>query len=107
MPQSPLPLPKSITKILLGLKSMFKGLFQPSFLGMESFGIHETTYNSIMKCDVDIKKDLYANTILSGGKFLWKDLKLAETKIAGFITLMSVKNIQKITQSIQKGNFKL
>jgi actin beta/gamma 1 len=34
---------------------------------MESAGIHETTYNSIMKCDVDIRKDLYANTVLSGG----------------------------------------
>merc|ERR1712008_176037 len=38
-----------------------------SFLGMESCGIHETTYNSIMKCDVDIRKDLYANTVMSGG----------------------------------------
>lgn len=37
------------------------------FSGMESTGIHETTYNSIMKCDVDIRKDLYANTVLSGG----------------------------------------
>merc|ERR1719376_747570 len=27
-------------------------MFQPSFLGMESAGVHETTYNSIMKCDV-------------------------------------------------------
>ena len=35
--------------------------------GMESSGIHETCYNSIMKCDVDIRKDLYANTVLSGG----------------------------------------
>merc|ERR1719352_225780 len=26
-----------------------EALFQPSFLGMESPGIHETTYNSIMK----------------------------------------------------------
>ncbi|MBZ3887509.1 Actin, alpha skeletal muscle [Sciurus carolinensis] len=34
---------------------------------MESSGIHETTFNSIMKCDVDICKDLYANTVLSGG----------------------------------------
>merc|ERR1712013_358303 len=34
---------------------------------MESAGVHETTYNSIMKCDVDIRKDLYANTVLSGG----------------------------------------
>merc|ERR1712154_759319 len=29
-----------------------EALFQPSFLGMESCGVHETTYNSIMKCDV-------------------------------------------------------
>merc|ERR1712108_100461 len=27
-----------------------EALFQPSFLGMESCGVHETTYNSIMKC---------------------------------------------------------
>merc|ERR1712139_375633 len=32
-----------------------EALFQPSFLGMEACGIHETTYNSIMKCDVDIQ----------------------------------------------------
>ncbi|VDM29554.1 unnamed protein product [Toxocara canis] len=38
-----------------------EALFQPSFIGMESAGIHETTYNSIMKCDIDIRKDLYAN----------------------------------------------
>ncbi|KAK2103294.1 hypothetical protein P7K49_017150 [Saguinus oedipus] len=44
-----------------------EALFQPSFLSMESCGIHETTFNSIMKCDMDICKDLYANTVLSGG----------------------------------------
>ena len=48
-----------------------EALFQPSFLGMESAGIHETTYNSIMKCDVDIRKDLYANTVLSGGSTMF------------------------------------
>ncbi|GJS83702.1 actin [Tanacetum coccineum] len=36
-------------------------------IGMEAAGIHETTYNSIMKCDVDIRKDLYGNIVLSGG----------------------------------------
>ncbi|KAK4431196.1 actin [Sesamum alatum] len=41
-------------------------LFQPSMIGMEAAGIHETTYNSIMKCDVDIRKDLYSNIVLSG-----------------------------------------
>ena len=48
-----------------------EALFQPSFLGMESAGIHETTYNSIIKCDVDIRKDLYANTVLSGGTTMY------------------------------------
>ncbi|KAK2171997.1 hypothetical protein NP493_1003g00001 [Ridgeia piscesae] len=48
-----------------------EAVLQPSFLGMESCGIHETTYNSIMKCDVDIRKDLYANTVLSGGSTMY------------------------------------
>ncbi|MBA0792770.1 hypothetical protein Gohar_017242, partial [Gossypium harknessii] len=42
-------------------------LFQPSMIRMEAAGIHETTYNSIIKCDVDIRKDLYGNIVLSGG----------------------------------------
>ena len=33
-----------------------EALFQPAFLGMESSGIQETTHNSIMKCDIDIRK---------------------------------------------------
>ncbi|CAG9531425.1 unnamed protein product [Cercopithifilaria johnstoni] len=48
-----------------------EALFQPSFLGMESAGIHESTYNSIMKCDIDIRKDLYANIVLSGGTTMY------------------------------------
>jgi actin-related protein len=26
-----------------------------------------------MKCDIDIRKDLYANTVLSGGKIMKND----------------------------------
>ncbi|XP_054858620.1 actin, muscle-like isoform X3 [Eublepharis macularius] len=43
-----------------------EALFQPAFLGMESCGIHELTFNAIMRCDVDIRKDLYANIVLLG-----------------------------------------
>ncbi|KAG1673013.1 hypothetical protein FOA52_005943 [Chlamydomonas sp. UWO 241] len=55
-------------------------LFNPSMIGLEQVGIHDTTFNSIMKvgihdtvlnsikqCDVDIRKDLYNNIVLSGG----------------------------------------
>uniref|UniRef100_A0A8C7WSA9 Actin, beta 1 n=2 Tax=Oryzias sinensis TaxID=183150 RepID=A0A8C7WSA9_9TELE len=48
-----------------------EALLQPSFLGMESSGIHEMTYNSIMKCDIDIHENLYANTVLSGGSSMY------------------------------------
>jgi len=41
-----------------------EALFQPSVLGLESGGIHETTFNSIMKCDVDVRKDLYGNIVM-------------------------------------------
>jgi len=46
-------------------------LFQPSLIGMESEGIHKLAYDSIMKCDVDIRKDLYSNTVLSGGSTMF------------------------------------
>uniref|UniRef100_A0A8C9BES4 Actin beta like 2 n=1 Tax=Phocoena sinus TaxID=42100 RepID=A0A8C9BES4_PHOSS len=48
-----------------------EAIFQPSFLGTESSGIHETTFNSVMKCDVDIHKDLYANAVRSGGSTMY------------------------------------
>eukprot|EP00095_Tigriopus_kingsejongensis_P001856 snap_masked-scaffold1139_size60066-processed-gene-0.4 protein:Tk01856 transcript:snap_masked-scaffold1139_size60066-processed-gene-0.4-mRNA-1 annotation:"beta actin" len=48
-----------------------EALFQPAFLGMESGGVHETVFNSIMRCDVDIRKDLYSNIVLSGGSTMY------------------------------------
>merc|ERR1712157_625732 len=57
-----------------------EALFQPSLLGKEDAGIDETTYNSIMKCDVDIRKDLYANTVLSGGTTMYPGIADRMTK---------------------------
>ncbi|XP_070580862.1 actin-2-like isoform X2 [Ptychodera flava] len=48
-----------------------EALFQPALLGMENAGIHEALYGSIMKCDMDIRRDLYANTVLSGGTTMY------------------------------------
>jgi len=48
-----------------------EALFQPSVLGLESGGIHVTTFNSIMKCDVDVRKDLYGNIVMSGGTTMY------------------------------------
>jgi len=51
-------------------------LFQPSMNGLEDDGIHKLTFDSIMKCDVDIRKDLYANIVMSGGSTMFP--KIAE-----------------------------
>jgi len=42
-------------------------LFQPRFVGKEQEGVHKLTFDSIMKCDVDIRRDLYKNIVMSGG----------------------------------------
>jgi len=55
-------------------------LFKPSLIGLEQEGIHITTYNSIMKCDVDIRKDLYGNTVLSGGTTMFPGIDARMTK---------------------------
>lgn len=44
-----------------------EALFKPEMLGNEMSGIHLTAYNSIMKTDIDIRKDLYNNIVMSGG----------------------------------------
>ncbi|MCP3662337.1 MAG: hypothetical protein GY696_07545, partial [Gammaproteobacteria bacterium] len=51
-------------------KNIFRcpeALFNPSFLGKEDSGIDQTTYNSIMRCDLEVRPALYSNTVLSGG----------------------------------------
>lgn len=49
-------------------------LFQPSMIGMEGDGIHATCYNSIMRCDLDIRKELYSNVVLSGGTTMFNGI---------------------------------
>ena len=51
-----------------------EAMFQPSFIGMESAGVHELLYNSVMKCDIDIRKDMYLNVVLSGGSTMFPGL---------------------------------
>jgi len=55
-------------------------LFKPSFIGQEQEGIAVATYNSIMKCDVDIRKDLYGNIVLSGGTTMYEGIDERMTK---------------------------
>ena len=39
--------------------------------GMESPGIHELIYDSVMRCDIDIRKDMLNNVVTSGGSTMF------------------------------------
>jgi len=49
-------------------------LFKPNLIGLEQEGIHRLTFQSIMKCDVDIRKDLYNNIVCSGGTTMFEGI---------------------------------
>ena len=55
-------------------------LFQPSLIGKEASGIHDCTFQTIMKCDVDIRRDLYANIVMSGGTTMFPGIAERMTK---------------------------
>lgn len=57
-----------------------EALFQPPMCGKEAKGIHMITYESIMKADVDIRKDLYQNVVLSGGTTMYEGIGERMTK---------------------------
>jgi actin len=49
-------------------------LFKPNFIGLEQEGVHKLTFSSIMKCDVDIRKDLYNNIVMSAGTTMFSGI---------------------------------
>ncbi|XP_016988807.1 actin-like protein 53D [Drosophila rhopaloa] len=64
-------------KITLGTERFRcpEALFQPSLLGQEVMGIHESTYHSIINCDLDLRKDMFANIVLSGGTTMFRNIE--------------------------------
>ncbi|OCH91162.1 actin 1 [Obba rivulosa] len=70
-----------------------EALFRPSLVGLEAAGIHNTTYNSIYKCDLDIRRELYGNIVLSGGTTMFPGIadRMQQELIALAPSSMKVK----------------
>lgn len=49
-------------------------LFRPDLIGEECEGLHEVLVFSIQRSDLDLRKTLYHNIVLSGGSTLFKVL---------------------------------
>jgi len=68
-----------------------EALFKPSMIGMEANGFHEMTYNSIQKCDIDVRRDLFNNIVLSGGTTMFEGLPERLTKEVGILAPSAIK----------------
>jgi actin, other eukaryote len=68
-----------------------EALFKPSLIGLEAPGFHEMVHQSINKCDIDVRRDLYANIVLSGGTTMYQGLPERLTKEVGNLAPSSIK----------------
>jgi len=66
-------------------------LFQPALIGRESEGIHKLTEKSILGCDIDIRRDLWTNCVLSGGSTMFPGIDVRLTKDASALAPSNVK----------------
>ena len=48
-------------------------LFDPSLIGEEQDGVHNVLVNSVLKSDMDLRRTLWSNIVLSGGTTLLKE----------------------------------
>lgn len=66
-------------------------MFKPSLIGLEEPGLHQKAHDSIVRCDLDIRKFLYANTILVGGSAGFKEIVRRMVKEVTILAPQSVK----------------
>jgi actin-related protein len=67
--------------------------FKPRLSGFEDDGIGKALFDSIMKFDIDVRKDLYAKIVLWGGTRVFQGLpeRLEKESVALSATTMKVK----------------
>jgi actin-related protein len=49
-------------------------LFSPQNAGFDLEGVPKYCYDSVMKCDVEVRRDMFANIILAGGSTLFEGM---------------------------------
>ncbi|XP_032821160.1 uncharacterized protein LOC116948521 [Petromyzon marinus] len=49
-------------------------LFSPTIVGLDAPGIHQLVWKSVTRSDIDLRKSLYSNILLSGGSSLFPGL---------------------------------
>ena len=79
-----------------------EALFRPAMVGKEGNGIGQTCYDSIQKCDIDLRKDLYNCVVLSGGTSMLNGLPERLTKELKALAHGSMKEEVKVIASPER-----
>ena len=77
-------------------------LFKPSMLGKEGNGISKSCYDSIQKCNIDIRKDLFNCIVLAGGTSMYNGLPERFKKEIKYLSPENVKEEVKIISSLER-----
>ena len=77
-------------------------LFYPSLIGNTGKGLGESCYDSINKCDIDMRKVLYSTVILSGGNSMFNGLIERLTKELKALSPESMKEEVKVIASPER-----
>ena len=77
-------------------------LFKPDMINKDGVGIAKACYNSIQKCDLDKRKDLYNNIVLSGGNSMFNGLKERLIKEIKYLAPESMKEEVSVIASPER-----
>jgi len=79
-----------------------EALFNPGLIkeGDEVLGMHDMCAQTVLECDIDVRRDLYSNVILSGGTTLYEGLPDRLEKELD--DLCPTKNVVKIIASADR-----
>lgn len=80
-----------------------EALFNPSIVGLESLGIGGIVWESISRCEIDCRKTLLSNVVLSGGSTMFPGFadRLAR-ELRGYAPTASQANIRIVQSKDQK-----
>merc|ERR1712132_10167 len=61
-------------------------MFKPSLDGKEMMGLHELTKKTVNDCDLDVRKDLLGNVVMSGGTTMFPNMpERLQSEIQGLV----------------------
>merc|ERR1719199_410014 len=80
-----------------------EALFNPSIVGLESLGIGGIVWESISRCEIDVRRTLLSNVVLSGGSTMFPGFADRLTReLRGFAPTATQANIRVVQSKDQK-----